>query len=109
VVEEGVGGGIWCKYCVHRYVNAKMTPVETVPRMGGRGMKESSGGGNPGMIYLIHCKNLSKCYNVPPLSTTTTVIVKRRVHCPGWPGTTSVFYHSHLCIFFLAGCGGSHL
>jgi hypothetical protein len=27
------------------YVNAKMTPVETISRMGERGIKESSGGG----------------------------------------------------------------
>jgi hypothetical protein len=25
---------------------------------------------NSSMIYLIHCKNLCKCYNVPPPSTT---------------------------------------
>jgi hypothetical protein len=23
-----------CKYCVHMYVNGKMTPVETIPGMG---------------------------------------------------------------------------
>jgi hypothetical protein len=38
---------------------------ETVPRTMGVGMKESSGGVNPSMIYLIYCKNLCKCYNVP--------------------------------------------
>jgi hypothetical protein len=27
------------------YVNAKMIPVETVPGIGGEGLKESSGGG----------------------------------------------------------------
>jgi hypothetical protein len=27
------------------YVNGKMRPVETIPGMGGGGMKESSGGG----------------------------------------------------------------
>jgi hypothetical protein len=26
-------------------------------------------GVNSSMIYLIHCKNLCKCYNVPPSST----------------------------------------
>jgi hypothetical protein len=31
---KGVGGGIWCKYCVHMYENAKMRPVETIPGMG---------------------------------------------------------------------------
>jgi hypothetical protein len=28
------------KECVQMYVNAKMIPVETVPRIGGEGMKE---------------------------------------------------------------------
>jgi hypothetical protein len=46
-----------------------MIPVETVPGIGG-GMKESSGGVNSNMIYLIHCKNLCKCHNVLPSSTT---------------------------------------
>jgi hypothetical protein len=32
--EKGVGGWIWCKYCVHLYVNGKMRHVETVPGMG---------------------------------------------------------------------------
>jgi hypothetical protein len=27
------------------YVNAKMTPVETIPRIGGGGIKETGGGG----------------------------------------------------------------
>jgi hypothetical protein len=27
-------------------------------------------GVNSNMIYLIHCKNLCKCHNVPPHSTT---------------------------------------
>jgi hypothetical protein len=48
------------------YVNTKMITVETVPGIDGGGMKESSGGVNSSMIYLIHCKNLCKCYNVPP-------------------------------------------
>jgi hypothetical protein len=42
------------------YVNAKIIPVETVPGIGEGGMKESSGGANSSMIYLIHCKNLYK-------------------------------------------------
>jgi hypothetical protein len=33
-------GRIWCKYCVHMYVNGKMIPVETVLGMGGREDKE---------------------------------------------------------------------
>jgi hypothetical protein len=48
------------------HVNPKMIPVETVPRIGGGGMEESSRGVNSSIIYLIHCKNLCKCYNVPP-------------------------------------------
>jgi hypothetical protein len=46
-------------------VNAKMIPVDTVPGIRGEGMKESSGGVNSSMIYLIHCKNLCKCHSVP--------------------------------------------
>jgi hypothetical protein len=34
------------------------------------GIKESSGGDEFNLIYLIHCSNLCKCYNVLPLSTT---------------------------------------
>jgi hypothetical protein len=45
-----------------------MIPVETVPGVGG--VQESSRGVNPSMIYLIHFKNLCKCHNVPPSSTT---------------------------------------
>jgi hypothetical protein len=31
---KGLGGQIWCKKCVHMYVNAKMKPVETTPGIG---------------------------------------------------------------------------
>jgi hypothetical protein len=31
---------MWCKYCVHVYVNVKMIPVETIPRMGEGGKGE---------------------------------------------------------------------
>jgi hypothetical protein len=44
------------------YINAKMTPVETIPGIGE--------GVNSSMIHLIHCKNLCKCHSVPPPSTT---------------------------------------
>jgi hypothetical protein len=37
---EGMGGGIWCKYCVHMYINGKMRPVETAPGMVGKGKGE---------------------------------------------------------------------
>jgi hypothetical protein len=33
----------------------KMIPVETVPGIGGGGMKESSGGDDSNMLYLINC------------------------------------------------------
>jgi hypothetical protein len=39
------------------YVKAKMIPAEAVPEIRGGRMKESSGGVNSSMIYLIHCKN----------------------------------------------------
>jgi hypothetical protein len=57
---DRVGGWIWCKQCIHMYVNSKMIPVETVPGIG-----EQWKGDNSSMIYLIHCGNLCKCYNVP--------------------------------------------
>jgi hypothetical protein len=31
---------MWCKYCVHMYVNGKMVPAETFPGMGLGGDKE---------------------------------------------------------------------
>jgi hypothetical protein len=48
------------------YVNAKMIAAESVPRMGE--------GRDSSMTYLIHCKNLCKCYNV---STPSKTIKKR--------------------------------
>jgi hypothetical protein len=48
------------------YVNVKMRPVETIPRMGERGMKENDEEVNSRIIYLIYCKNFCKCHNVPP-------------------------------------------
>jgi hypothetical protein len=36
---------MWCKCCVHIYVNGKMRPVETIHGMEGGGMKERRGGG----------------------------------------------------------------
>jgi hypothetical protein len=47
------------------YANAKMIPVETVPGIREGGIKENGGGVNSSMIYLIHYKNLCKCYSVP--------------------------------------------
>jgi hypothetical protein len=45
-----------------------MILVETVP--GNNRGKRAVEGVNSSMIYLIHYKNLCKCYNVPPSSTT---------------------------------------
>jgi hypothetical protein len=38
--------------------------------MGRGGIKESSGGVNSNVMYLIYCKNFYKCHSVPPPSTT---------------------------------------
>jgi hypothetical protein len=50
------------------YVNAKMNLFKHF-RNQAKGMGESSGGGEFSMIYLIHCRNLCKCYSVFPPST----------------------------------------
>jgi hypothetical protein len=56
------------------YVNAKVIPVETVPGIEGRGMKESSGGGE--FKYdILDTLNRCKYSNVP--SPSTTIIKKR--------------------------------
>jgi hypothetical protein len=52
------------------YVNAKMIPVETIPGIGGGGIKKIWEELNSSVIYLTHCKNLCKCHNVPLPSTT---------------------------------------
>jgi hypothetical protein len=58
------------------YVTAAMIPVETVPGIKEGGMGERSGGrGNSTFIYLIHCKNLCKCYDVPTPSTIEKIWV----------------------------------
>jgi hypothetical protein len=62
--------------CTH-VSKCKNDTFETLPAMR-EGMKNSSGGGNSNMIYLIQYKNLCKCecHSVPPLSTT---IKKKKV------------------------------
>jgi hypothetical protein len=70
VVGKGAGGWIWCKQCIHVYVNAKMIPVETAPGTRGRGMKESSGWGEFKCDISDILQEHLKCYNVPPSSTT---------------------------------------
>jgi hypothetical protein len=49
------------------YVNGKMIVVETIPGIGGGGMKENGGRVNSNMIY---CKNFCECHNAPSPSTT---------------------------------------
>jgi hypothetical protein len=72
---KGIGGWIQYKKCVYTYVNVKLVPVETIPGMGGGGNKGE--GVNSSMIYLIHCKNFWKCYNVPSPRTTIKIIFKK--------------------------------
>jgi hypothetical protein len=47
-----------------------MIPVETTPGIMGEGEMKENGRGGICMIYLIHCKQLCKCHNVPPPITT---------------------------------------
>jgi hypothetical protein len=56
---EGVRGGervsegeYSAKKCMNMYVNVKVLPVETIPEMG-RGIKESSGGGEFKYEYIV--------------------------------------------------------
>jgi hypothetical protein len=57
------------------YVNEKMIPVETIPELEERKIKEISDWVNSSMMYLIHCKNFCKCHNILPHSTT----IKKRI------------------------------
>jgi hypothetical protein len=54
--EEGRRTNTAQKIC-HKYANAKMVSVKTIPGMGG--------GGELSKIYLIHCKNFCKCHRAP--------------------------------------------
>jgi hypothetical protein len=40
--------------------------LEIIPKLGLWEIKESNGGVNSTMMYLIYCKNFGKCHNVPP-------------------------------------------
>jgi hypothetical protein len=40
---------VWCK-CVHKYINGKMRPVETIPGMGERRLRIMMEGMNSTMI-----------------------------------------------------------
>jgi hypothetical protein len=59
------------------YENGKMRPVETVPEMGGGGIKDHDGGVNSNVIY---CKNFCKCHSVPQYNDNMIIknFVKRR-------------------------------
>jgi hypothetical protein len=54
------------------YVNAKTIPAETVPGIRGRRMGKGGGFKYNIFEYLIHSKNLCKCYNVLISSTIKT-------------------------------------
>jgi hypothetical protein len=53
-----------------------MISTETVPRIRGGGWGRAVEEGNSRMINLIHCKNLCKCYNLPPPRETIKKIKK---------------------------------
>jgi hypothetical protein len=44
--------------------NGKMRPVETIPGIGGRGIKENDGGGNSRMTC---CENFGKHHSITPV------------------------------------------
>jgi hypothetical protein len=69
---------------VYMYVNTKMILVETVPGIRRGEWKRAVEGVNLSMIYLIHCKKLCKCYNVPPPSTTVKKILKKSGRIQQW-------------------------
>jgi hypothetical protein len=48
------------------YVNEKSIPTETVQVLEDGGWRKELEGVNSSMIYLIHCKNFYKCYDVHP-------------------------------------------
>jgi hypothetical protein len=51
---KGMGGWIWCKYCVYLYVNGKNDTCCN----GIREIKENGGGVNTPMMYLIYCRTI---------------------------------------------------
>jgi hypothetical protein len=50
-------------------VNEKKIPVKSISQFRREGIRMLEGV-NLAMIYLIHCKYLCKCHNVPLLSTS---------------------------------------
>jgi hypothetical protein len=71
--EGGMGSSVGVQIMYTHVWNAKMIPAKMVPETGGGvgvGWRRAVDGVNSSMIYLIHCKKVYKCYNVPPLGTT---------------------------------------
>jgi hypothetical protein len=46
------------------YVNGNIRPIETIPGIGIKAVKENDGGMNSTVMY---CRNFCKCHNVPPV------------------------------------------
>jgi hypothetical protein len=75
-------------------VNAKIIP-NCSRNWGGGNKGEQRRGVNSRMIYLVHCKNLCKCHNVPPPST----IIKGKKD--SYLGVKSPIYDKYLGFSFL--------
>jgi hypothetical protein len=65
-----------------------------------QGMGDGGEKGNSSMIYLVYCKNLFKCYNVPTPSTTIKEkLEKKDFYIHSYIGNTSIIY-TFLTSFF---------
>jgi hypothetical protein len=62
---KGIEGWIWCKYCVHMCINAKMIPAESIPGVGAR---KNKGEWQRGWIHYGIFDY--KSYNATPTSKT---------------------------------------
>jgi hypothetical protein len=69
------------EYYALMYEDGKMRCVETIPGMGGEGIKENDGGVNLTMIYR---KNFGKCHNASPPSTAIIFFLKRSQELCTW-------------------------
>jgi hypothetical protein len=86
-----------------------MIPVETVPVIRGGGMKRAVERMNSSVIYLIHFKNLCKCYNEPQFSRTLNLCHaapnenKKKTVVAILTSSTIDFFYSfiHMCIYCL--------
>jgi hypothetical protein len=77
----------------------KKGTVENILGMGVGEWRKMVKGTNSSMIYLIHCKNLGKCHNVPPQSITKKKSSKRHtVH------VHQQFLNTCLSLFYDASC-----